>query len=224
MPEDRYVPALRFRWLTALYDPLAERWTPMSHMRQSVIEALELQPGLRLLELGCGPGRLAIEIKRRWPDVAIVALDGDPAILQVARRNAAESGADIAFHEADITRLPDMEPCDRVYSTLVFHHLNPSGKQAALAGIRRMLRPNGIFVVADFGRPRDRLQWMLFSAVAWMDGTENTAPHRNGGFEQALREAFGNVRSAAVWRTVFGTLELFVCRQTESGNGTLLRR
>ena len=105
--EQRYVPALRFRWLTALYDPLMERWTATGRIREAVLNALELSPGLRLLELGCGPGRLAIEIKRRWPEVTVDAVDGDPAILQVARRNAADAGVEIAFREADITRLPD---------------------------------------------------------------------------------------------------------------------
>lgn len=207
-----YVPALRFHWLTALYDPLIERWTPAGLMRGAVIEALDLRPGLRLLELGCGPGRLAIEIRRRWPDLTIEALDGDPAILDVARRNAARAGVEIVFRRADITRLPDLGIHDRVYSTLVFHHLSPAGKRSALEGIRRVLTRDGHAVLADFSRPRGALQRILFSAVGWLDGPGNTHPHRDGQFEQALRDNFAQVRSAAVWRTVFGTVEMFICR------------
>ncbi|MDI6772942.1 MAG: class I SAM-dependent methyltransferase [bacterium] len=180
MTDARYIPALRFRWLTRLYDPLLERWTASTQMRQAALEALDLGPGLRLLELGCGPGRLAIEIKRRQP--------------------------------TDITRLPELGTYDRVYSTLVFHHLSMPGKQAALAGVRRSLSREGHTVVADFGRPKDRLQWLLFSIVGWADGIENTRPHRNGRFDHVLREAFGSVRSTAVLRTIFGTVEVFVCR------------
>lgn len=212
MTDTRYIPALRFRWLTRVYDPLMERWTASTQMRQAVLEALDLGPGLRLLELGCGPGRLAIEIKRRQPDAAIDALDADPAIIEIARRNAAAAGVDIAFQETDITRLPELGTYDRVYSTLVFHHLSMPGKQAALAGVRRSLSREGHAVVADFGRPRDRLQWLLFSIVGWADGIENTRPHRNGRFDHVLREAFGSVRSTAVLRTIFGTVEVFVCR------------
>jgi ubiquinone/menaquinone biosynthesis C-methylase UbiE len=212
MPEDRYVPALRFRWLTMLYDPLVERWTAANRIRQAVLEALDLKPGLRLLELGCGPGRLAIEIKRRWPSVTIDALDGDPTMLRIARRNAAEAGVEIRLLGADITRLPVAGPYDRVYSTLVFHHLSPAGKQETLNGIRGVLAPDGSFVVADFGRPRGALQWALSSVAGWIDGAENTFPHRDGRFEQALRSSFANVRSVAVWRTIFGTLELSVCK------------
>jgi cyclopropane fatty-acyl-phospholipid synthase-like methyltransferase len=209
---DRYVPALRFRWLTGFYDPLMERWTAASRVRQAVIEALGLRPGLRLLELGCGPGRLAIEIKRRWPTVAIDALDGDPEILQVARRNAAEAGVEIAFREADIARLAATGPYDRVYSTLVFHHLSPVGKHEASAAVQRALARDGSFVIADFGRPRGALQWVLYSVAGWVDGAENTIPHRDGRFEQALRASFGSVRSTAMWRTIFGTIEVFVCQ------------
>ncbi len=209
--QDRYVPALRFRRLTALYDPLIERWSGAKRLRQAVVEALDLRAGLRVLELGCGPGRLAIEIKRRWPGVTLDAVDGDPAILAVARRNAAAAGVDVTFREADITRLPVMGPYDRAVSTLVFHHLSPAGKREALAGIRRALAPGGYLIVGDFGRPRDAVQRILFSVVGWLDGAENTYPHRDGQFERALGQAFANLRSAAAWRTVFGTLEVFVC-------------
>ena len=74
-----------------------------------------------------------------------------------------------------------------------------------------MLTQDGRLVVADFGRPRGSLQWALFTMAGWIDGWENTAPPRNSRFEQALREAFGTVRSAEVWRTAFGSLGLFVC-------------
>jgi SAM-dependent methyltransferase len=207
-----FTPALRFRWLTALYDPLMERWTAARPLRESVIEALDLRPGLRLLELGCGPGRLAIAIKRRWPRVTIDALDRDPDILHVARANAAAAGVDIRFREADIAGRFSLGRYDRVYSTLVFHHLKPEAKLDALVSIRRSLAPEGTFVVGDFGRPRGRLQWALFSVAGWLDGVETTAPHRDGGFERQLRESFGHVRSVAIWPTIFGTLEVFVCR------------
>ena len=176
-----------------------------------MLEALRLRPGLRLLELGCGPGRLAIEIKRRWPTVTIDAVDGDPEILQVARRNAAEAGVDVAFFEGDITRLATRGSYDRVYSTLVFHHLTPRGKRDALAAARAALRTGGLFVVADFGRPRGVIQWLLFTAAGWLDGRENTVPHRDGQFAQALRDAFDEVHPEAIWPTVFGTIELIVC-------------
>lgn len=209
---EAFVPALRLHWLTALYDPLIRTWSGAGRMRTSVIDALDLRPGMRLLELGAGSGRLAIEIKRRHPAVAIEAVDADTSMVARARRNAAGAGVEITFHEADMTRLPDLGTFDRVYSTMVFHHLLPHAKQAALAAARHLLRPGGSFVVSDFGRPRDALQWALFSCIQQpLDGFQNTAPHRDGRYERAIRDTFSQVRTTAVWRTVAGTIEVFAC-------------
>jgi len=211
-PAKAYVPALGFHWLTALYDPMIRRWGAAARMRASVIEALELRPGLRLLELGAGPGRLAIEIKREHPGVTIDAVDIDQAMVARARRNADTAGVEISFHQADMTRLRDIGTFDRVYSTMTFHHLSPDAKAEGLITARRVLRPGGSFVVADFGRPRGIVQRALFSAIQQpLDGFRNTTPHRDGRYERAVRATFGQVRSAAVWRTVAGTLEMFVC-------------
>lgn len=211
-PQRPFVPALGFPSLTALYEPLISRWGAATRMRASVIDALNLQPGMRLLELGAGPGRLAIEIKREYPTVTIDAVDADVAMVRRARRNAALAGVEIAIHEADMSRLPGLGTFDRVYSTMTFHHLLPEAKQAALTAARTVLRPGGSFVVGDFGRPRDALQWVLFSWIQQpLDGFQNTRPHRDGGYERAVRDTFRQVQSVAVWRTIAGTLEIFVC-------------
>jgi ubiquinone/menaquinone biosynthesis C-methylase UbiE len=209
-----YVPALGFHWLTAVYDPLINSWSAASRLRASVIAALDLRPGMRILELGAGPGRLAIQIKRAHPDVAIDAVDIDTRMVASARRNAASAGVDIAFREADMTCLPDLErgTYDRVYSTMTFHHLLPDAKQKALDIAHCALAHGGSFVVADFSRPRDPLQWALFAWIQQpLDGFQNTRPHRDGRFEQAVRATFGQVQSAAVARTIAGTVETFIC-------------
>ncbi len=207
-----YVPALGFRWLTGVYDPLIRGWSAARKLRASVIQALELEPGMRLLELGAGPGRLAIQIKQQHPAVAIETVDADESMVARARRNAAKAGQAIEIHEGDMTCLPDLGTFDRVYSTMTFHHLSPEQKAAALGEARRVLRPGGRFVVGDFGRPRDPLQWALF---AWfqqpLDGFRNTRPHRDGRYERAVRDAFAQVHSTAAWRSIAGTLEVFVC-------------
>lgn len=212
MKKAAYVPALGVHFLTAIYDPLIRCWSAAARVRRAMIEALDLRPGMRILELGAGPGRLAIQIKRRHPQVDIVAIDIDARMVARAKRNAITAGVDVTFHAADMTCIADGGAYDRVYSTMTFHHLLPEAKDAALCVARSALAPGGSFVVADFGRPRDRLQWALFSYIQQpLDGFRNTRPHRDGGFERALRGAFADVRSAAVWRTVAGTIEAFIC-------------
>jgi ubiquinone/menaquinone biosynthesis C-methylase UbiE len=213
-PRASYVPALGFHWLTALYDPLIRSWSAAARLRRSVIAALDLRPGMRILELGAGPGRLAIQIKRAHPNVTIDAIDIDTRMVASARRNASTAGVDITFREADMTRPPDLArgTYDRVYSTMTFHHLLPEAKEHALEMARRALSRGGSFVLADFSRPRDALQWALFAWIQQpLDGFPNTRPHRDGRFEQAVRARFAQVCSAAVARTIAGTVETFVC-------------
>jgi ubiquinone/menaquinone biosynthesis C-methylase UbiE len=209
----RYVPALGFHRLTALYDPLIRSWSAAAKMRRSVVDALTLEPGMRLLELGAGPGRLAIQIKRGHPEVEIDALDVDPSMITRGRRNASTAGVDVAFRAGDMTALSaEQGTYDRVYSTMTFHHLCPASKHSALASARRVLRPGGSFVVADFSRPRDLVQHALFRWIQQpLDGYVNTQPHRDGRYERAVRDTFTTVHSAAVWKTVAGTIEMFVC-------------
>ncbi len=211
--ERPYVPALGFHRLTALYDPLIRSWSAAARMRRSVIDAMELAPGMRLLELGAGPGRLAIQIKQRHPEVTIDAVDIDTSMIARGRRNAAGAKVDVAFHAGDMTALaPELGTYDRVYSTMTFHHLCPASKHAALASARRVLRDDGRFVVADFSKPRDLLQHALFRWIQQpLDGYTNTQPHRDGSYERAVRDTFTTVHSAAVWKTVAGTIEMFVC-------------
>ncbi len=207
-----YVPALGFHWLTALYDPMIRRWSAASRMRASLINALDLQSGQRILELGAGPGRLAIEIKQGHPDVTIEAVDIDKTMVTRAKRNATNAGVDISFHEADMTLLPRLGTFDRVYSTMTFHHLSPQAKTTALTAARNALRPGGRFVVTDFGRPRGALQWALFRFIQQpLDGFLNTTPHRDGRYENAIRAIFKQVHAAAAWRTIAGTIEMYVC-------------
>lgn len=207
-----YVPALGFHWLTGLYDPLIRSWSAATRIRAAVIATLDLRAGMRILELGAGPGRLAIQIKRAHPEVAVDAVDIDERMIARARRNADAAGVAIDFRHADMTALPDLGAYDRVYSTMTFHHLLPHAKQDALVTARRALAAGGRFVVADFARPRDPLQWALFAWIQQpLDGFANTRPHRDGRFERAVRDTFADVRSVARWRTVAGTIETLAC-------------
>lgn len=210
--KESYVPALGYGWLTSLYDPLVRTWGPAARMRASVIESLALEPGMRVIELGSGPGRLAIDLKRAHPEVEVEGVDIDPRMLRLAKKNAQRAGLSIDFHEADIAAPLELGVYDRVFSTMTFHHLAPNEKVRALGAAKQLLRKGGHFVVADFGRPRDWLQRALFTCIQQpLDGSTNTVPHKTGAYEDALREAFGSVRSAEYWKTAVGTIEMFVC-------------
>ena len=66
----------------AFMNPLAEEDV------EEMIEALELEPGAHVLDLGCGKAEILLRIVERYPDVRATGLDNSPAVLTEARRQA----------------------------------------------------------------------------------------------------------------------------------------
>ncbi len=55
------------------------------------IDALPIRPGMRILEIGCGPGAAAREIVRRWPDVHVLGIDRSAKAIQQAMAGSQEA-------------------------------------------------------------------------------------------------------------------------------------
>lgn len=209
-----YVPALGFHWLTALYDPLLALTTRERTFKTALLESLDLRPGGRLLDLACGTGTLAIMAKQRQPDAAVAGIDGDPAVLGRARRKATAAGVAIDFRAAMSDALPFADATfDRVASSLFFHHLLPDQKRRTLQEVRRVLRPGGVFCVADWGQPSGALMRLLFYTVQLLDGFPNTVDHVTGRLPDFFRAAgMQDVSLLGEFRTVYGTLALHRAR------------
>lgn len=95
----------------------------------------------------------------------MVGLDGDPTILAIARRKAARAGVPVRFDDGMASALPYPDGSfDAVTSTLMLHHLTLDQRVRTLAEVRRVLRPDGRLVVADFAPPHNR--WMTLARRA----------------------------------------------------------
>lgn len=205
-----YVHALRFRWLTPLYDGVVAVTTRERTFRAAVIEQAELRPGQRVLDLGCGTGTLAIEMASRCPGLHVFGLDGAPEVLATAEQKAARAGVEITWQQGLATSLPYPDASfDRVVSTLFFHHLPSRDKVSAARELHRVLRPAGQLHVADWGPPTSRLQRLLFLPVQLLDGFANTTPQLAGGLAEAFRQAgFEGVEVTRRIPTPLGTMAL----------------
>jgi ubiquinone/menaquinone biosynthesis C-methylase UbiE len=113
--------------------------------RRATLEALELRPGERVIDIGCGPGYLAAEMAAAvGSDGFVRGVDPSPHMLAIAARR----GASVELAQGDALSLPaDEASFDAAVSTQVYEYVPDIA--AALAEARRVLRPGGRLVVLD---------------------------------------------------------------------------
>jgi ubiquinone/menaquinone biosynthesis C-methylase UbiE len=182
-----YLPALRFRSLTGIYDPLISATTRERATKGRLVELAGLADGQRVLDVGCGTGTLALMAKAVAPGAELVGIDADEEMLARARTKPG-AGA-IRFDQGMADELPYEDASfDRVLSSLVFHHLRRPVKERAAREIARVLKPGGRFHLGDFGPPRDPLMWLASRSVRYGDGS-STIDNFAGELPAILREA-----------------------------------
>lgn len=135
-----------------------------------------------ILDLGCGPGDLALELAHRLRDARVVGLDLSPSMMQLASRHATTDGR-LRFIVGKAEALPMAdESVDLVVSTLSLHHFAAPG--AAFAEISRVLRPGGVALIYDIG-------------LLGLEPSEMATIARDAGFEpedlrrERVRGSFG---------------------------------
>jgi ubiquinone/menaquinone biosynthesis C-methylase UbiE len=211
MARDGYLPALRFPALTRLYDPVVGLTSRERRFKELLVDQAAPEAGQRILDLGCGTGTLAIQVKQRQPDADVVGLDADPAMLSQAREKAGRAGVELTLTEGMSNELPFEDGSfDRVLSTLFFHHLDPEPKRQTVREIARVLRKGGELHVADWGRPSDPVMAVAFLGIRLLDGFENTAENARGELPAIFEEAgLERAEQTDRLRTVLGTLALY---------------
>ena len=188
-----YLPAVRFDFLTPVFDVFARSTTRERKFKHRLLDQAGLEAGLDILDLGSGSGTLAVWAKQREPGVRVRGLDGDPAIIGQAVRKAERAGLDIPFDEGLSYELPYEDASfDRVLSTLFFHHLVRRDKERTIAEVVRVLRPGGELHVADWGQPHSLPAKVAAVAIRKFDGYEPTRDNLAGRLP-ALFEAGGLV-------------------------------
>jgi ubiquinone/menaquinone biosynthesis C-methylase UbiE len=173
-----------------------------------------LEPGDRVLDLGCGTGALAVELAHRG--MSVVAVDISPSMLvqavqrvrelhledQVTLRQLGVAGLDTAFEDASL---------DAVASTLVFSELSGDEIEYALTECRRVLRPRGRLLIVDellpesvLGRVGSFLFRLPFVLLAYVL-TQNTS-HQVAGLRERIKRA--GFQIVDVQNYLMGTMKL----------------
>lgn len=106
-------------WDAERYDRLS---APMTRWGADVVGWLDLVGDERVLDAGCGTGRVTSMLLSRLPRGHVVALDASEAMLDRARQRLVRFGDRVSFLQADLAQpLPIDDPVDAVLSTATFH-------------------------------------------------------------------------------------------------------
>ncbi len=133
-------------WDALTYDRVAD---PMTRWGTGVLERLPLTGEERVLDAGCGSGRVTELLAARLPSGSVIALDGSPAMIEAARERLVSFGDRIEYVVADLGRpLPIEGTVDAILSTATFHWV--ADHDALFANLAAVLRPGG-WLVAQCG-------------------------------------------------------------------------
>jgi len=133
---------------------------------------LDLHPGERLLEIGCGVGAVLAQIGGAHPDVQLCGIDISPEQIDAAHRHLRNQGMDdVELVVGDGAALPwPSEHIDRVRLVWVMEHL--SNPVAVLKEARRVLKPGGTIHITEtdyaslqLSPPDDAIQALLSAFI-----------------------------------------------------------
>jgi ubiquinone/menaquinone biosynthesis C-methylase UbiE len=208
--QTKYIPALRFKWLTPLYDFLINITMPENKIKQALIETANIPAGIKVLDFGCGTATLTIMVKEIYSEAKVTGIDVDREILERATQKVKEKKVDVFLLDYDGKQLPfQPNAFDRIVSCLVFHHLNTDIKQKALAEIFRVLNKDGQLHIADFGRSKSWVQRTLFNLIRGLDGFKSTDANAKGLLPEMISDAgFENVLIKKRFKTMFGEVQI----------------
>ncbi|MBP0000911.1 MAG: class I SAM-dependent methyltransferase [Cyanobacteria bacterium SID2] len=135
---DRWAPNYDVLFTTVFYQAIHQR----------LLEFLELPPSPRILDLGCGTGRLLDRLATTYPDLQGTGVDLSSEMLQQARRRNRFPDR-IDFQSGNVEHLPfDGEQFDAVFCTVSFlHYPHPD---RAISEVDRVLKAGGRFYLVDY--------------------------------------------------------------------------
>ena len=208
----------RDHWFEDLADHMGEAYDRYAHTKGTVQEvdhvigALGLVPGDRILDVGCGTGRHAIELARRGVDVH--GVDISQRFIDIARshssdeRNPQMRGARSShvgaatFERGDARSLPFEAEFDAVICLCqgAFGMMTADGDDGAVvAGMSRALRPGGRLALSAFN---------AYFAVKYHDGAEFDAATGVTHENTEIRSESGEVLSVDLWTGCYTPREL----------------
>lgn len=182
----------------------------LENVWQRLIDNAELDRGERVVDVGCGTGKVPIAAAHTvLPGGEVVGIDASAEMIAMSRKTAAAEKVEVAFHQAVMEDLPFPDDhFDVVLSCQALHHVPRDAKLEALSEMRRVLRPGGRLLLLDHGEPYRWYLKILFYPFRW-NILEYQAENFRGQVPGLIAGVFGNVEEVdrffgwvRTWRAV----------------------
>ena len=125
-------------WDAGSYERMS---APLEAMGREVLDRLDLRGDERVLDAGCGTGRVTAALVERLPRGEVVAVDGSPAMVEATRERL---GDRVELRVADLLELEVAPPVDAILSTATFHWI--ADHDLLFARLLQLLKPGGRLV------------------------------------------------------------------------------
>ncbi len=165
-----------------------------------LVDTLGLEPGMKVLDVGCGPGRHALALARRG--FTVHGVDLSPEFIALARESAAAEELDVTFEVRDVRELAFDSEFDAAICLCQggFGLLGGIREEDVVRRIGRSVRPGGAVALSAFS---------AVFAIRWLEDGEEFDPGTGVLHEHAtVRNPDGEERVFDLWTTCFTVREL----------------